>query len=101
MKLVNGKDCVVQADNSQVKLKVPKGVNGAILSNIHSNHARFMHHIPENDCLLAPICEYHLQEPYRELILGKKIKVEILPQNPEDIKYMIEIPHIVKDVDNV
>ena len=99
--LVRGEPCVVQAENSQVKLHVPKGVYGAILANVHTNHARFMHHVPNNDCVIAPVCEYHLQEPYRELILDKTVKVKVLPPNPEDIKFRIEIPHILKDVDYV
>ena len=101
VKLVNGDPCVVQAENSQVKLHVPKGVCGAILANINTNHSRFMHHVPENDCLVAPICEYHLQKPYHEVVLGKRIKVENLQPNLEDIKYRIEIPHIIKDVEKV
>ena len=101
VRLVNGEACAVQAKNSQVKLHVPKGVYGAILANIHTNHARFIHHVPEDHCLVAPICEYHLQPPYQELVLGKKIKVNILKPTPEDIKYQIEIPHVVRDVNNV
>ena len=101
VKLVNGEPCVVQVKNSQVKLHVPKGVYGAILANIHTNHARFVHHVPDDHCLVAPICEYHLQQPYRELLLGKKIKVNMLNPVSEDIIYRIEMPHIVKDVDNV
>ena len=100
--LVNGESCVVQAENSQVKLHVPKGVHGAILANIQTNHARFMHHVPDDDCLVSPICEYHLQKPYCEHTLSKRYGIQIPPHSkPEDIKYRIEIPHIVKDIANV
>ena len=99
--LVKGEPCVVQAENSQVQLHVPKGVHGAILANIHTNNARFMHHVPDNDCLVSPICEYHLQQPYREQSLHERLKIPIPPHLPEDPKYQIDIPHIVKDVDNV
>ena len=101
VKLVYGEPCVVQAENSQVKLHVPEGVYGAILANIHTNHARFMHHVPDDDCLVAPLCEYHLKEPYREMILDKKIKVEILQPSLGDNDYRIEMPHIVNDVSKV
>ena len=99
--LVKGEPCVVQAENSQVKLHVPKGVHGAILANIHTNNARFIHHVPDDDCLVSPICEYHLQQPYREQSLHERLKIPIPPHLPEDPKYQIDIPHIVKDVDNV
>ena len=99
--IANGRACVVKSKNSQVKLHVPERVHGVILANIHTNHARFMHHIPDNDCLVAPVCEYHLQEPYRELVLDKTVKVQVLPTNPEDIKFRIQVPHIVKDPENV
>ena len=101
VKLVNGEPCVVQPKNSQVNLHVSKGVYGAILANVHTNHAQFMHHIPRNDCLISPVCEFHLQKPYRELILGTKIKIENLQPIAEDIEYRIETPHIVKNVDEV
>ena len=99
--LVQGEPCVVQAQNSQVQLHVPKGVHGAILANIHTNNARFMHHVPHKDCLVAPICEYHLQQPYREQSLSERYKILIPPPLCEDVKYRIDIPHIVQDVDCV
>ena len=90
VKFVDGEPCIIQAENSQVKLHVPKGVHGAILANVHTNHAQFMHHVPKNDCLVAPICEYHLQQLYQTKLT-----------HPKDVKYRIEMPHIVKDVDKV
>ena len=101
VKLVKGEPCVVQAQNSQVKLQIPEGVHGAILANIHTNHARFVRHVPENNCLVSPICEYHLQQPYQENSLSEKYGFPIPPPLPELTKYRIEIPHIIKDVDKV
>ena len=101
VKFVDGEPSIIQAENSQIKLHVPKGVYGAILANIHTNYARFLHHIPDDDCLVSPICEYHLQKPYQELILGKTIEVKFLKPRPDGVKYRIQIPHIVKDVDKV
>ena len=101
IKMVKGEPCVVQAENSQVKLHVPDGVHGTIVANVHTNHARFMHHIPEKDCLVAPVCEYHLQQPYREAALCGKYGFLIPPPLPENVKYRIEMPHIIEDVEKV
>ena len=85
VELVYGKVCTVQAPNSDVKLHVPKGVHGAILLNIHTNHAKFINLVQENDCLVGPICEYHFQP-------------SLYKSEPQVGKYKIQIPHIVKDI---
>ena len=95
--LVNGEARVVQAENSHFKLHVPKGVHGAILAN--TNHARFIHHVPDGDCFMSQICDYHLQPPYSEQSLSEKYKIDIPPPPPEDIKYQIQMPYIIKDVE--
>ena len=104
---MKGKPDLIQANKSKVILHVPDGVHGAILANIHANAARFNHHIPENDCLVAPICEYHLQEPYREPFLRDKynfqfskspLSVELPPPTEQ---YKIQIPHFVSDIERV
>ena len=106
VRLVKGVPCKIQAAKSKVILHVPEGVNGAILANIHTNVSRFSKHIPENDCLIAPICEYHLQ-PYvqEQLSLGDRNNDSQISSNIEHsspkMKYKIEIPHIVTDVEKV
>ena len=88
VKIVNGEPCSIQGPNSGVILHVPRGVHGAIVASIHTNNARFMHHIPRGDCLVSPVCEYHLQPA-----LGKS-SVQVG-------KFKIQIPHIVKDLKKV
>ena len=88
LELIYGEACTVQAPNSDVKLHVPKGVHGAILLKIHTNHAKFMNHVHRNDCLVGPICEYHLQ-PF----LNKSER--------QAGKFKIQIPHILKDIKKV
>ena len=85
---INGEACTVQGLNSDVILHVPKGVHGKLLANIHTDPAKFIHHIPKQHCLVAPICEYHLQPS---------------PDYPpdENVKYTIQIPHIVADTEKV
>ena len=88
VRIVNGQQCTIQALNSDVILHVPEGVHGAVLANIHTDPTRFIKNIPKDDCLVSPICEYHLEPS-----LGRK------PSTGKN--YKIQIPHIVADVDKV
>ena len=85
VRFVRGVPCTIQGPDSEVLLHVPEGINAAVLANIHTNHAKFLDHIPENDCVVSPICEYHLQ-PF----IGSKL--------PTDIIYTLQVPHVVSDV---
>ena len=86
MKLIRGRSCTIRGTDSDTLLHIPQGVYAALLGNIHTNPRKFLHHIPRNDCHVAPICEYHLQ-PF----IGKII--------PKDTKYKICVPHVVRNVD--
>ena len=88
MRLVRGVPCTIQGPNSEVLLHVPEGVHGAVLANIHTNHAKFLDHIPPNDCVVSPICEYHL-EPAIESKLAT------------DVTYILQVPHIIWDIQEV
>ena len=88
VKIVNGEPCSIRDLNSDVILHVPKGVYGAIVANVHTNNARFMHHIPQGDCLVSPVCEFHLQP-------------SLYKSFPQIEKFKIQIPHIVKDLTKV
>ena len=85
VRLIKSKPCIIQGTNSDTLLHIPQGVYAALLGNIHTDPTKFRHHIPPNDCLVAPICEYHLQ-PF----IGR-----ILPPNT---KFKIQVPHIVRNV---
>ena len=88
MQQINGESCTVQGTNSDVTLHVPKGVYGTILANVHTDPANFIHHIPNRNCLVAPICEYRLQPA-------------IGHTHPQNVEYKIQIPHIVADIEKV
>ena len=88
VRLIRGRSCTIQRTDSDTLLHIPDGVYAALLGNIHTNPTKFRHHIPPKDCLVAPICEYHLQ-PF----LGKLL--------PEDALYKICVPHIVRNVHEV
>ena len=85
VRLIRGKPCTIQGNDSDTLLHISQGVCAALLGNIHTNPTKFRHHIPSNDCLVAPICEYHLQ-PFIGRIL------------PPATKYKIQVPHIVRNV---
>lgn len=89
VKLLDGNEaCVVQAEKSDVKLQVPRGVNGILLANIHTDMKRFSHLISGNDCLIGPICEYFIKmEGGAALPYGKMFK--------------LQIPHILTDIEEV
>ena len=86
VRLITGKPCSVQGIDSEVILHVPKDVFAVLQGNIHTDPSKFLHHIPSNECLIGPICEYHLK-PFEEL--------------PKDAVYRLQIPHIVRNVTQV
>ena len=88
VRTIRGKSCIIQGTDSDTLLHVPNGVYAVLLENIHTDTNKFLHHIPSNDCLVSPICEYHLQ-PFLGTIL------------PKDVKYKIQVPHIVRDIHQV
>ena len=73
VRLIRGRSCTIQGTHSDTQLHIPEGVYAALLGNIHTNPSKFRHHIPPNDCLVAPICEYHLQ-PFIGEVLPKDAK---------------------------
>ena len=88
VRLIRGRSCIIQGADSDSLLHIPDGVYAALLGKIHTNPRKFLHHIPRNDCLVGPICEYHLQ-PF----IGKFL--------PRDAKYQICVPHIVRNIQQV
>ena len=82
VEFIHGSAVTIQALNSDVILHVPDGVYGIILGNIHADHWRFRHLVPENDCIIGPMCEFHFK--------GSAI--------PVGARFRILVPHIVTNV---
>ena len=78
----------IQVLHSDVILHVPDGVYGIILGNIHTDHWRFIDLVPENDCIISPICEYHL----------KRVDAT---REEENIRFRIQVPHTLNDYELV
>ena len=85
VKLITGRSCTIHGTNSEILLHIPDGIFAALLGNIHTDPSKFRHHIPRKDCLVAPICEYHL-EPF----IGRTL--------PLHTTYKLQVPHIVRDL---
>ena len=47
-----------------------------------------MHHVQKDDCMVSPVCEYHLQPSF-------------FKSDPQVGKFKIQIPHIVKNLEKV
>ena len=88
VRIIRGRSCTIQGSNSEILLHIPDGVYAAILGNIHTNPTKFRRHIPRKDCLVAPICEYHLQPFIRKIL-------------PRQARYMLQVPHVVRNVSKV
>ena len=98
IRLVRGESNKIQTTNSEVILYTPRGIKGAILTNIHTNHGQFLKHIPERECLVAPICGYFLKPDLED---KQDNKENSSTTQPKDQRYLIRIPHVIKDVDRV
>ena len=83
VEIIHGSALTIQALYSDVILHVPDGVYGIILGNIHTDHGRFRHLVPENDCIISPICEFHFH--------GSTIQ-------PKP-KFRLLVPHILRNIE--
>ncbi len=58
-KRVHGEATVLQDTDSDVKLFVPDDKHGLIMGCVHTSFAPFLSAIPDTECFVAPIPEYH------------------------------------------
>ncbi len=76
---VHGYRSILKGDNSSVKLEIPKGLFGTIKCCIHTDIAPFLSQIPQSECLVAPIPEYHFTKSahfQREEILPFRVLMQ-------------------------
>ena len=76
----------IQAPHSDIILHVPDGVYGIILGNIHTDHWRFRHLVPEKDCIISPICEFFFKAS---------------DKSKRNATFRLQVPHIVKSIEEV
>ena len=82
MEIIHGSAVTIQTLQANVILRVPDGVFGIILGNIHTNFRTFSHLVEESDCIISPMCEFELSS-YDDV--------------PKGAWYTIQVPHIVKN----
>ena len=80
-----GKAVTLQDEKSDVSLKVPDGVHAVLQGCVHTDHSRFVHAIPREECIVSPMVEFHL--------LSSLVPEETEPKH----QYTIRIPHCVPE----
>ena len=75
VEIIHGSAVTIQALHSDVILHVPDGVYGIILGNIHTDHWRFRHLVPENDCIISPICNFYWKDS--DIKSATKFKLQV------------------------
>ena len=79
----------IRAEGSEVTLTTPPPTRALVLGNIHSNHSRFQHLIPSNECIVGPMCQYSIH-PFTNN-----------PGTAQRETFILKIPHIAKNVENI
>ena len=83
---VYGSRTVLKAPDSDMKLHVPLHVEAFVYGHAHTGIQHFLSHIPEDECLVSPIAEYHC--------VYKNEK-----QDKSKHKFKIILPHCIRDRD--
>ena len=55
-----GRRAVLQNPQSSVKLHVSEDLKGFVYGHMHTDPSPFLHAIPESECLVSPIVDYHI-----------------------------------------
>ena len=76
---MQGNDCILQGPKSSVKLHIPQDLDAVAMGHAHTDVKPFLHVIPEGECLVSPVAEYHYT--------AKKTKYAW---------FRLQIPHCVK-----
>ena len=79
----------IRAEGSEVTLTTPSAIHAFVLGNILTNHSRFQHIIPSNECIVGPACQYSIF-PFINS-----------PGIPQRERFTLKIPHIAKNVEKV
>ena len=83
---VYGSGTILKAPDSDMRLHVPPDVEAFVYGHAHTGIQHFLPHIPEDECLVAPVAEYHCV-----------YKNEGQDKNEDPFKIMI--PHCIRNRD--
>ena len=86
VEIIHGSAVTIQALYADVILYVPDGVYGIILGNIHTNHWKFTNFVHDDDCIIGPICEFHLSKG---------------SMTPDKAMFRIQVAHIARQTSDI
>ncbi len=84
MEVLQGAAMTVKEPYSDVILHVPSGVHGILYGMIHTDHSQFADLVPDEDCIVGPTYECHIQ--YKP------------GYGPPKEPFLLQIPHIVDNI---
>ena len=76
---VYGNGTVLKAPDSGVRLSVPRDLEAFVFGYAHTGIQHFLSHIPEDECLVAPIAEYHCVYKYENQDQSKNSFKIVIP----------------------
>ena len=83
---VYGRETVLKAPDSNMRFHIPPDVEAFVYGHAHTGVQDFLSHIPEDECLVAPIAEYYCAYKHET-------------QGTREDPFKIMISHCVKDRD--
>ena len=89
---VHGRGGILQGAHSDVGLHIPERLHGIVSGSVHTDPRPFLSVIPNNECLVAPIVEYHHHTTDRCSHNKQKmfmIKIRHYIEDPSDLSAII------------
>ena len=78
-----GEARILQDDDSDVSLEIPKRSNGVFVLRVHTDLTRFKELVPQEECIIGPMVEVENLKPCEE-------------RESEEIGFVVKIPHCIK-----
>ncbi len=74
----HGQGDVLQGPDSDVRLIIPKGINCTVIGHVHTITQDILEHIPDGECLIAPIPEFScILEETEKIGTGSMFEIKI------------------------
>ena len=87
--LVKGNKATLNIPNSATELHIPEDIDAFVMGHSHTNVTPFLQHMPDSECLVSPIADYHMV--YSGVKAGEKlfkIRIPHCVRNTEDLKHI-------------
>ena len=87
---VFGQGGVLKCPDSAVELLIPAGLSGFVMGHIHTDVKPFIHAIPNEECVIAPVVEYHVTMKTLKAKSSRfQIKIPHCLTKPEDLETVV------------